>query len=187
MIPVPMCEDRRQVRIEGLDTLRALAIMLVFAYHYEIFVAHAPAFGWFGKVGWIGVDLFFVLSGYLIGNGLLQGGVDARRFSLRAFYARRFLRTLPSYYVVLLFYFLFPAAMGEGFRPPLWRFLTFTQNVGLVPGTLFSHAWSLCVEEQFYLLFPMAVLLVARIGKPGAAVALLAAVLVAGMAIRVAL
>jgi peptidoglycan/LPS O-acetylase OafA/YrhL len=146
-------------RNNGLDTLRALAITLVFMYHYQVFVSGQPTFGWASTVGWTGVDLFFVLSGYLIGNQLLSGLARGQKLSLKAFYARRFLRTLPNFYVVLALFFLFPAAMGGNPPPPLWRFLSFTQNLWLTPGTAFSHAWSLCVEEQFYLLLPLAVVL----------------------------
>jgi len=152
-------------RNDGLDTLRALAIILVFMYHYMCFVSHEPTFGWGSTVGWVGVDLFFVLSGYLIGNQLFSGLAAGKPPSLRAFYARRLLRTLPNFYVVLALYFLFPAAMGGAQPPPLWRFLTFTQNLWLTPGTAFSHAWSLCVEEQFYILLPAAILLGLKFGK----------------------
>ena len=144
-------------RQAGLDTLRALAIGLVFLYHYQVFVSHAPTFGWLGNVGWTGVDLFFVLSGYLIGQQVFSGLARGQQLSIPAFYARRLLRTLPAFWVVLALYFLFPAVMGGKAPPPLWRFLTFTQNWGLQPGTAFSHAWSLCIEEQFYLLLPLVV------------------------------
>ena len=55
-------------RNPGLDTLRACAITLVFMTHYDSFVSQQPVFGWIGEIGWMGVDLFFVLSGYLIVN-----------------------------------------------------------------------------------------------------------------------
>jgi peptidoglycan/LPS O-acetylase OafA/YrhL len=142
-------------RQPGLDLLRALAISLVFCY--QIFVSRAPTFGWFGNVGWTGVDLFFVLSGYLIGHQVFAGIARGETLSLPAFYARRLLRTLPAFWVVLALYFLFPAVMGGKTPPPLWRFLSFTQNWNLQPGTAFSHAWSLCIEEQFYLLLPLLV------------------------------
>lgn len=144
-------------RQAGLDTLRALAIILVFLYHYQVFVSRAPTFGWLGNVGWTGVDLFFVLSGYLIGQQVFSGLARGQQLSTPAFYARRLLRTMPAFWVVLALYFLFPAVMGGKTPPPLWRFLTFTQNWGLQPGTAFSHAWSLCIEEQFYLLLPLVV------------------------------
>ncbi|MEQ1594373.1 MAG: acyltransferase [Casimicrobium sp.] len=147
-------------RVYGLDTLRAAAILLVFMYHYQVFVSGEDTFGWLSTIGWVGVDLFFVLSGYLIGNQIFAELRRTETLSLRRFYARRFLRTLPNFYVVLALYFLFPAVMGGKTPPPLWQFLTFTQNIQLQPGTAFSHAWSLCIEEQFYFFLPITVLLV---------------------------
>jgi peptidoglycan/LPS O-acetylase OafA/YrhL len=141
-------------RNPGLDTLRACAIALVFMYHYEIFVSRSATFGWLSDVGWVGVDLFFVLSGYLIANQLFAGIARGERLSLRRFYARRALRTLPVFWLVLAAFALFPAALGGRTPPPWWCFLTFTQNIGLEAGTAFSHAWSLCIEEQFYLVLP---------------------------------
>lgn len=148
-------------RLHGLDTLRAIAIVLVFMNHYRLFVSDSDAFGFWGEVGWTGVDLFFGLSGYLIGNQIFAALRSEAGFSLPRFYARRFLRTLPNFYVVLALYYLWPAFRGDSPLLPLWRFLTFTQNINLNPGTAFSHAWSLCVEEQFYVLLPAVVLLIA--------------------------
>jgi peptidoglycan/LPS O-acetylase OafA/YrhL len=142
-------------RTAGLDTLRACAIALVFMYHYMVFVSHTPTFGWASTVGWVGVDLFFVLSGYLIADQLLRGVQAGRPLSLWRFYLRRALRTWPAFWVMLAAYFLFPATMGGKPPPPLWTFLTFTQNIGLQAGTAFSQAWSLCIEEQFYLILPL--------------------------------
>jgi peptidoglycan/LPS O-acetylase OafA/YrhL len=156
-------------RLNGLDSLRACAILLVFQYHYWLFVSQRKTFGWLSELGWTGVDLFFVLSGYLIGDQLFKGIAAGREFSLGRFYARRFLRTLPNFYVVVAAYFLFPAFMGGNEPPPLWRFLTLTQNILLRPGTAFSHAWSLCIEEQFYLLLPLGALLMARVKRPAMA------------------
>jgi peptidoglycan/LPS O-acetylase OafA/YrhL len=145
-------------RSNGLDTLRAFAILLVFLNH-EAFRSQSSALLVVQAVGWIGVDLFFVMSGYLIANQVLAGVNRGEQLSLAAFYARRAFRTWPAYWVVLACYFLFPSWMGGSVPPPLWRFLTFTQNFNLSTGTAFSHAWSLCVEEQFYLVLPLAVLL----------------------------
>src|SRR5580698_9937742 len=144
-------------RANGLDTLRAIAITLVFMYHYKVFVSDEPTFGFASVVGWVGVDLFFVLSGYLIANQIFAGIVRGQELSLKYFYIRRGLRTLPAFWFVLALYFLFPALMGGRPPPPLWRFLTFTQNLGLHGGTAFSRAWSLCIEEQFYLVLPLLV------------------------------
>jgi peptidoglycan/LPS O-acetylase OafA/YrhL len=142
-------------RLHGLDTLRAFAIVIVLLYHYMVAVSGEETFGYITAIGWMGVDLFFVLSGYLIGNQLLSAIAKREEFSLKRFYIRRLLRTLPNYYVVLLLYFLFPAELTGKTSSPLWQFLTFTQNFDLRPGATFSHSWSLCVEEQFYLLFPL--------------------------------
>lgn len=153
-------------RIHGLDTLRALAVTLVVLHHYVLFVSDAPTFGWVGEIGWAGVDLFFALSGYLIGNQIFAGLRHPNGFSLRHFYARRLLRTLPNFWAVLALYALWPAFRGDAPLLSLWRYLTFTQNIHLEPGTAFSHAWSLCIEEQFYMLLPALALLATVIRAP---------------------
>lgn len=142
-------------RIDGLDTLRSCAILLVLMYHYMVFVSGQASFGLLSEIGWVGVDLFFVLSGYLIGNQIFSAMRKEAGFSISTFYARRALRTLPNFYVVLAIYFLFPAEAGGKALTPLWKFLTFTQNFDLKPGTAFSHAWSLSIEEQFYVALPL--------------------------------
>ena len=172
-------------RSNGLDNLRALAIALVFMYHYMVFVSGEPTFGWASSVGWVGVDLFFVLSGYLIGNQLFAGLIARRELSLSRFYARRALRTWPVFWLVLAAYFVFPSAMGGKPPPALWKFLTFTQNFQLQPGTAFSHAWSLCIEEQFYLVLPLAILLAVKVGSSRIqAWLLLLALLITGISAR---
>lgn len=154
-------------RLRGLDLLRAVAIVLVLMSHYTGFVAHAPIFGELGKIGWAGVDLFFVLSGYLIGNQILAPVARGETLSLKVFFARRLLRTLPNYYAVLAVYLLAPLMfphspiLGAG-APPLWQLLSFTQNIGLAYGQTFTHSWSLCIEEQFYVVMPLAALALAR-------------------------
>jgi peptidoglycan/LPS O-acetylase OafA/YrhL len=155
--------DSTRPRIHGLDTLRALAIGLVVLHHYVLFVSRGDTFGWVGEIGWVGVDLFFALSGYLIGNQIFAAMRSPQGFSLAHFYGRRLLRTLPNYYFVLALYFLSPAFRDHLALPPLWEFLTFTQNINLKPGTAFSHAWSLCIEEQFYLLLPACALAIAAL------------------------
>jgi len=151
-------------RSNGLDTLRAAAILLVF-FNHEASRADSSTLLVVQALGWIGVDLFFVMSGYLIANQVLAGVNRGEELSLAAFYARRAFRTWPAYWAVLACYFLFPTWMGGNTPPPLWRFLTFTQNFNLPPGTAFSHAWSLCVEEQFYLVLPLAVLIGLKCGR----------------------
>ncbi|WP_198116361.1 acyltransferase family protein [Massilia rhizosphaerae] len=183
-----MTEPVSTPRLCGLDLLRAAAIVLVLMTHYSGFVSGHATFGILGKVGWAGVDLFFVLSGYLIGNQLLAPAARGEALSLKVFFMRRLLRTLPNYYVVLAVYLLFPGPpLGGASMPAAWRFLTFTQNFGLAYGQTFSHSWSLCIEEQFYLLLPLVVVALARIGFPVRLTwGLLAGAIGAGMATRAA-
>jgi len=143
-------------RFSGLDHLRALAIILVFVYHYRIF-GHPPNLDEIGSFGWTGVDLFFILSGYLIGGQLFRRIAHHQPLSYAEFYYKRLFRIVPAYLVVLALYFTFPGFKERSELPPLWRFLTFTQNFGLdiLKKGAFSHAWSLCIEEQFYLLLPL--------------------------------
>lgn len=146
--------------LAGLDHLRAAAIVLVFLFHYRLF-QHPAWVDSIGAFGWSGVDLFFVLSGYLIAGQLFQKIARKQNISLKDFFLKRIFRILPAYFVVLAIYFLIPAFHEREALPPLWRFLSFTQNFGLdlrQHGT-FSHAWSLCIEEQFYLLLPFILLL----------------------------
>jgi peptidoglycan/LPS O-acetylase OafA/YrhL len=173
-------------RLPGLDTLRALAIVWVLTTHYSGFVSGRQTFGWFGSVGWAGVDLFFVLSGYLIGRQIALPLARGEAWSAGRFFARRLLRTLPNYLVVLAAYLLWPGPpLGGSVTAPLWRFLTFTQNFGLAYGETFTHSWSLCIEEQFYLALPVAALAFARWGRsPAVAWAALAAGIAGGIAAR---
>jgi peptidoglycan/LPS O-acetylase OafA/YrhL len=114
------------------------------------------------RIGWTGVDLFFVLSGYLIGFQLLKEYKNSSAINFKRFYFKRFFRIIPAFLAVLIMYYAIGDLREGTGLPPLWRFLTFTQNYGLDYPTQksFSHAWSLCVEEQFYLLFPITVFLV---------------------------
>jgi peptidoglycan/LPS O-acetylase OafA/YrhL len=100
---------------------------------------------------------------------------------VRRFVVRRLMRTVPAYLVVVGLYFSSAWIRADAPIPPLWRFLTFTQNIGLQPGTAFSHAWSLCIEEQFYLVFPLAA---ALIRPTTARWALLGGVVVGGALLR---
>ena len=104
----------------------------------------------------MGVDLFFVLSGFLIGEQLLKPLSRGEELSYKDFFIRRTFRTLPNYFFVLGLYFLFPLLREHPNLPSLWKFITFTQNFSLsrLETGAFSHAWSLCVEEQFYLILP---------------------------------
>ena len=147
-------------RQPGLDLLRALAIILVVIYHAGIMGFPLP--GRVHRFGWIGVDLFFVLSGYLIGGQLLAPLARDQQIDLPRFFARRALRIMPAYFVVLGIYFLLPSWREYPEISPLWKFVMSVQNLGLHGGTAFSHAWSLAVEDQFYLLLPIILILVSK-------------------------
>ena len=182
----PSRSTRGSTRIHGLDTLRALAVTLVVLHHYTLFVSNDDhTFGWVGRIGWAGVDLFFALSGYLIGNQIFAALRTEQGLSLKSFYARRLLRTLPNFWVVLAIYFLWPAFREDAPLLPLWRYLSFTQNIGLAPGTAFSHSWSLAIEEQFYLLLPALAMLGAALRlRISIAWILIGLVVIGGMLLR---
>jgi peptidoglycan/LPS O-acetylase OafA/YrhL len=143
-------------REPGLDLLRALAIVLVVVYHAGLFGFVLPYD--VQRFGWIGVDLFFVLSGYLIAGQLLGTLAHGKSPNVARFYWRRALRILPAFLVIVVIYVFLPVLREYPTMPPVWKFLTFTQNLGLRGGTTFSHAWSLCIESQFYLVLPLLLL-----------------------------
>jgi peptidoglycan/LPS O-acetylase OafA/YrhL len=151
-----------KARVPEIDGLRGVAILLVIAFHY-LEPVHRTAEGWLrdalapSRMGWIGVNLFFVLSGYLIGSILMANRDSPTFFS--AFYIRRFCRILPLYLVVVAgcyaVHHLFVRTPG----PPLYQYLTFTQNFWMAAKGQFgigllAITWSLAVEEQFYALLP---------------------------------
>ncbi|HET9135669.1 MAG TPA: acyltransferase, partial [Candidatus Kapabacteria bacterium] len=118
-------------RLNGLDHLRALAITLVFLFHYGGLFPHPDWVAEISRFGWTGVDLFFVLSGYLISSQLFSSIASNGSFSYRAFFIKRFFRIIPAYLVVVGLYFLVPILREREGLTDLWRYLTFTQNFGL--------------------------------------------------------
>lgn len=173
-------------RLPGLDLLRAVAIMSVVCTHAWIAGGMGHGFGWIEEYGWMGVDLFFVLSGYLIGRQLLLRFKREGSLDLKAFYRQRAYRILPAYLAVVALYFCFPSLREQAAIQPLWQFLTFTMNLFIDQGVMhaFTSAWSLCVEEHFYLIFPVAVLAMAPRADRRRVIAVCVAVIVFGMAWR---
>lgn len=151
-------------KFHGLDHLRASAIVLVLLYHYRMFEhpAWIDSIGW---IGWTGVDLFFVLSGFLISNQLFREIREHKTIRPKIFFIKRFFRIIPPYAFTLLLYFSVPAFREREALPPWWKFITFTQNYGLdvISQGTFSHAWSLCIEEQFYFALPLLLLTLIRL------------------------
>ena len=147
-------------RIFGLDLFRAVAIILVVLRHGGIVLG----LGGIGSPGWLemidGVDLFFVLSGFLIGTILLkemhrEEGFTPRR--LARFWKRRWFRTLPAYYLILAVNLLLVRThfINGDFSAFNARFLLFLQNFNAPFTGFFWESWSLAVEEWFYLLTPL--------------------------------
>jgi peptidoglycan/LPS O-acetylase OafA/YrhL len=176
--------DFKSDRLHGLDHLRALAIVLVMTHHYRLGM---PT--WLEPVrniGWTGVDLFFVLSGYLMGYQLLKEIKETNNISFKRFYLKRFFRIIPAYIVVLILYYSLKNYKEGTGMPPLLKFLTFTQNFGLdvLHGKSFSHAWSLCIEEQFYLLLPITILIIFLFKIQSNAIYLIVILIIIGFILR---
>lgn len=170
-------------RKPGLDLLRALAILWVMPFHS--YLAGYQGGGILRWSGWMGVDLFFALSGFLIGSQVFKALQDESRMDFVDFYLRRSFRTLPAYFVVLSVYVAWPSLHENPGMMPLWQFLTYTLNLFIVPNrSSFSHAWSLCVEEQFYLLFPLLALLLVRNATWRRGVFVISALVAGGMVLR---
>ena len=172
-------------RVPGLDLLRAIAILWVMYYHGQV-LHLVPKSDPVATFGWMGVDLFFALSGFLIGSQLFRPLTQGQPSSPGVFYARRLFRTLPAYLAVVALYFTVPAVREAPRIEPLWQFLTFTENVFIVVdhSKAFSHVWSLCVEEQFYLVAPIAVWLLARRPAAWKIATVCLSILLGGMLLR---
>lgn len=182
-------------RVPALDGIRGIATLTVLIGHFLFQDVYGESWWWpVGHSGWLGVDLFFVLSGFLITGILLNRKGKPRYF--REFYRRRILRIFPLYYFALLLSVIAivvidqqPHRLYTGYDSLGW-FLAFIPNIALALKNEWlwqtnyvglSHLWSLAVEEQFYMVWPLVVLLL-----PRKALALLCAVLIwVGYYIRV--
>lgn len=173
-------------RLPGLDLLRAWAIVWVMLFHSYVVGGLGERFAWLQRDGWMGVDLFFVLSGYLIGHQLLAPLMRGEPLGWVAFYRRRAFRILPAFLTVLAVYLAWPAAREAPGLAPAWQFLSFTLNlvVDYRNHPAFSHAWSLCVEEHFYLLFPWLAWWLVRRPSAQRALAMGLGVVAFGMVVR---
>lgn len=149
-------------RLPALDGLRGIAILAVLLYHAGLLPG-----------GFLGVDLFFVLSGFLITSLLVDELRATGRISLRDFYARRALRILPPLFATVALVLLLAPILKQ---PPLLPSLIFYANF-VEEGSLgqLKHTWSLSVEEQFYLLWPALFVVLGRARVPFLVVVVLAA------------
>ncbi|MDO3722579.1 acyltransferase [Marinobacter sp. chi1] len=141
-------------RLASLDLLRSIAILLVLIAHIVLGFG-APASLAPLQLGGIGVDLFFVLSGWLLGGQLFSEAVHNDRINVLRFWYRRWMRTLPAYYAVLGALSLQQLLTKESWALPL-DYLFFLQNYNQ-PLEIFHVSWSLAVEEQFYLVIAPAI------------------------------
>jgi peptidoglycan/LPS O-acetylase OafA/YrhL len=157
--------ERKLGRVPQLDGLRAVAIALVVLLHLTL------ASGDAAQGGWIGVDVFFVLSGFLITSLFVEESAarEGGGFSLGRFYLRRIFRLWPAYVAfilgTLLYARLFQSAEFVSWRHQLWIGATYRMNFWYVnhqPHNGVGQIWSLCMEEQFYLLWPVALLVLSR-------------------------
>lgn len=153
-------------RFGALDGLRAISVVGVVWYHVSGIQEPPPI-----NQGYRGVDLFFAISGFLITTLLLREWSKSGRINFRRFYLRRTLRIFPVYYLVLAGYCVLTATVGHGtekaaeFWNNLLAFTTFTSNWFVnhkndTEGITFYFAWSLATEEQFYLFWPLVLVLI---------------------------
>jgi peptidoglycan/LPS O-acetylase OafA/YrhL len=145
-------------RVFGLDLMRALAIIFVMVGHSIILDKANTNFPFIPMIN--GVELFFVLSGFLIGGILLKMFQKSESFGLRTistFWVRRWFRTLPNYYLVLLLNIaaVYFGIINGDFSQFSWKFFLFLQNFSGPFTGFFLESWSLTIEEWFYLLFPI--------------------------------
>jgi peptidoglycan/LPS O-acetylase OafA/YrhL len=145
-------------RLVALDGLRGLMTLLVVVSHYFGEIRHGIRATMFA---WIAVDMFFVLSGYLIGKLILERKNHGNFFAV--FYLRRFFRIIPVYILVICTVYFWisrlPSWTDTPVHYPLWAYLTFTQNFFMIDaGSIGAHwlapTWTLAVEEHFYLIVP---------------------------------
>ena len=175
-----------------LDGVRGIAILLVLLFHLELpYPAGAPRLLFAPLlIGWSGVDLFFVLSGFLI-TGILIDTRDCRNY-FSSFYMRRVLRIMPLYLLAVFAYFAvaLPIAHHFGYwsarngSAQMWFWLHLS-NWPAAFGTVvpfIGHFWSLSVEEQFYFVWPLVVLFV----RPSRLIHVCCGVVVAALALRIA-
>lgn len=144
-----------------LDACRALAISLVlFSHGRQFLIPLLPEAQWFKFGGFLGVEIFFVLSGFLIGRILIaQSAASATAYGwIGRFWTRRWLRTYPNYLLFLLINWYLLDTVRPVADLELWRYMSFSQNLCWPHSVFFTEAWSLAVEEIFYFITPLVML-----------------------------
>lgn len=147
-------------RVEALDFLRAVAVLLVLETHMARNPAESAS-AWF-RGGWIGVDLFFVLSGFLVSGLLFREYQRHGQISAKQFLVRRGFKIYPGFWLLLLAGVMLQLVKGTGPRPhAVIANLLFIQNYG---PTIWGHEWTLAVEEHFYLILLLLIVWLLRLG-----------------------
>jgi peptidoglycan/LPS O-acetylase OafA/YrhL len=159
-----------QYRYRSMDFLRAIAILLVVLAH-SVLSFGAPSHLAPLQFGGTGVDLFFVLSGWLLGGVLFKEAHNSGTIDVKRFWIRRWMRTFPAYYTVLILSVLQRYLTKENVEFP-WQYFIFTQNY-YSPLSFFTISWSLSVEEQFYLFIAPFVVLLVKFGSKSTTITLL--------------
>ena len=155
-------------RVFGLDIMRALAIIFVVLEHGLMLDKANTTFPWVKLIN--GVELFFVLSGFLIGGMLIRIFEKSENFGIKTmgkFWIRRWFRTLPNYYLILLvnIIIVYYGVIPERFSHFTWKFFFFLQNFKRGFTDFFWESWSLSIEEWFYLIFPILLGIILLLGK----------------------
>jgi peptidoglycan/LPS O-acetylase OafA/YrhL len=167
----------------ALDGVRGVAMLLVLSFHTLTFLVPGQSGERFVPGAFIAVNIFFVLSGFLITSLLLEENSKRGRISLRDFYTRRGRRLFPALIPVLVAYVVWSAAYGDALRPelPALGAVSFfggnlAPALGIHLPWQFVQTWSLGIEEQFYLLWPLSLVLLLRRCRPRTMVTVLTAV-----------
>jgi peptidoglycan/LPS O-acetylase OafA/YrhL len=186
-------------RIHYIDGVRGIAILLVFLAHlssgvYPHNVKFFKDYSFFDGGGLIGVQLFFVLSGFLITKNLLQEYTKHGNINFKLFYLRRIWRLYPvlilaclAYFIYVLFFMesrIYIAALGDIFMT-----LTYTTNLPIFPSWFpdldwMTHTWSLSVEEQFYLIWPILFLITSHLKSSRLLITIMLLLCIATIALR---
>ena len=160
-------------RVFGLDLLRAFAIFCVMQGHAGVFLNET-------SLEWLtcipiphGVDIFFIISGFLIGKSFIshleKNENSIGRKKILTFYARTALRILPNYFFILVVNYLLVTQQvipGNTKTFPLWRFITLTHNITTPFWDFYWESWSLSVQWWFYILFPLLLMVLSLFAKP---------------------
>lgn len=175
--PLPAAPPPSSIRYPQLDGLRGFATLMVYSFHFVVFARKAPFTGWIDRAlestalfMWGSADLFFMLSGFLITGILLDSRGKPNYF--RNFYIRRFLRIFPLYYGLLFVFFLvlphfidFPGQFYLDRQAWFWLYVSNWATAfrgAWSPLPYLDHFWTLSIEEQFYMLWPLLIFVTPR-------------------------